>query len=509
MNRAAITTAIIAGLLGSSSTFVLADNYYFRVKAPTLGLVKELDVVVSGDSVGMIGRQVSGQVSITKGQGPFQFTVSSGSLPAGVSLNQNTGEISGVPQVAGDYSATILVNGAPGSKGSAAYPLHINEILQLSHLSPQTIVIGDPYSKTFTATGGDGKYSWALSGSLPDGLTFSNGTISGTPNKTGSFQGLTVSVKDGTGIEQTSSFSIDVIDLTKTVSSSQSNLTLSSLFTASEWQSSRPKRVVIPSGVVVYSSTPTSAALSSGTNWSGKLTLQIDAGAEVQGAAGIGGAAADGRNGGDAIAAQFSGLSIINNGAVRAGGGGGGAGGQGAAGSISIQAREPETGALLSTSPRYGCWNDQTSNNWYWNDIQVVGINSGYQYPAAYGGSYLYYCGTDSIQFNGGTLRAIYRVANTATDQTTNGGSGGAGGDGRGFNHSSSVGAAGTAGGQNAGAGGAGGKGGDWGQAGADGTAGQQSNTLSQGAAGFKGGSPGHAINGSVTYSGAGVKQGL
>ena len=45
--------------------------------------------------------------------------------------------------------------------------------------------VGVPYSFTLEATGGDGTYTWALSGgpTLPDGLTLNpiTGEISGTP----------------------------------------------------------------------------------------------------------------------------------------------------------------------------------------------------------------------------------------------------------------------------------------------------------------------------------------
>src|ERR1017187_6948077 len=40
--------------------------------------------------------------------------------------------------------------------------------------------IGTAYSTTLAATGGTGPYTWALTGSLPAGLTFSAGVISGT-----------------------------------------------------------------------------------------------------------------------------------------------------------------------------------------------------------------------------------------------------------------------------------------------------------------------------------------
>ena len=46
---------------------------------------------------------------------------------------------------------------------------------------------GQTYSQTFSASGGSGSYTYALSGSIPSGLSFSGNTLSGTPTVSGSF----------------------------------------------------------------------------------------------------------------------------------------------------------------------------------------------------------------------------------------------------------------------------------------------------------------------------------
>lgn len=55
--------------------------------------------------------------------------------------------------------------------------------------------VDEPYSTTLTADGGVRPYRFTLEGSLPKGLIYSNGRISGTPQEKGSFE-LTVSVED-------------------------------------------------------------------------------------------------------------------------------------------------------------------------------------------------------------------------------------------------------------------------------------------------------------------------
>ena len=45
-----------------------------------------------------------------------------------------------------------------------------------------------PFDATLAATGGFGTYTWAVTaGTLPPGLTFANGAISGTPTAAGSY----------------------------------------------------------------------------------------------------------------------------------------------------------------------------------------------------------------------------------------------------------------------------------------------------------------------------------
>ena len=73
--------------------------------------------------------------------------------------------------------------------------------------------MGQPYSQTFTATGGafSPPFTWALSsGSLPSGLTLSpDGTVAGTPTQTGTFD-FTVQMTDSLSRSVSWSYSITI-----------------------------------------------------------------------------------------------------------------------------------------------------------------------------------------------------------------------------------------------------------------------------------------------------------
>jgi hypothetical protein len=74
------------------------------------------------------------------------------------------------------------------------------------------------YSLTISASGGAGSNSFAVTGSLPTGVTLSGGVISGTPSTAGNYS-LTVTVTDAnSATATTSSFTIAIAKGTSTVS---------------------------------------------------------------------------------------------------------------------------------------------------------------------------------------------------------------------------------------------------------------------------------------------------
>jgi hypothetical protein len=71
---------------------------------------------------------------------------------------------------------------------------------------------GAAYSTTLSATGGTAPYGWTLLGSLPPGLAFNNGTISGEPDATGTWT-FDVQVTDQDDQLITGTFSLTVYDV--------------------------------------------------------------------------------------------------------------------------------------------------------------------------------------------------------------------------------------------------------------------------------------------------------
>lgn len=157
-------------------------------------------------------------LALSGGTAPFKWTVTSGTLPAGLGFNGNSATINGTPTGASSGSVTFEVTDAAGLSSSRAFTLSVNPppALTITTTTLAGATNGTAYSQTLLATGGVPAYTWRLTaGSLPAGLSLSTaGVISGTPSGTtsGTFN-FTVSVTDSqtpTAVTKTANLSIAV-----------------------------------------------------------------------------------------------------------------------------------------------------------------------------------------------------------------------------------------------------------------------------------------------------------
>gem|GEM_PF-695905 len=139
---------------------------------------------------GTVGTSYSQTLSASGGISPYgSWAITSGTLPAGLTLNASTGVISGTPTASASPATTLTlrVNDANGCQGSKNLTLQICPVVTVSTTTLPAAIQGAPYTQTLASTGGASAYAYTIaSGSLPAGLTLSSaGVISGTPTATG------------------------------------------------------------------------------------------------------------------------------------------------------------------------------------------------------------------------------------------------------------------------------------------------------------------------------------
>ena len=150
---------------------------------------------------GTAGTPYSTPLAATGGITPYTWSVTTGSLPGGLTLDANSGVISGTPNTVGtaNFLVRAVDSGNPAQTVDQPLSIAIVPTLSITTTSPlQGGMAGVAYSQTLTATGGTAPYSWAVTvGDLPGGLSLaaSTGVISGTASVIGTFN-FTIQVSD-------------------------------------------------------------------------------------------------------------------------------------------------------------------------------------------------------------------------------------------------------------------------------------------------------------------------
>ena len=98
-----------------------------------------------------VGVAYSETLTASGGQPPYTWSVVSGSLPAGLSLDTGSGEISGIPTAVGSETFTVGVDDDGGE--------HAEAVLSITVLAAPTEIIVDNSDANTTFTG-----SWSVSG---------------------------------------------------------------------------------------------------------------------------------------------------------------------------------------------------------------------------------------------------------------------------------------------------------------------------------------------------------
>ena len=237
------------------------------------------------DTVGIAYNQT---LASTGGTGALTWSISSGSLPAGLSLVAATGAITGTPTTSGTSNFTAMATDTVGASGTKALSITINAAISITTSSLPADTISIAYNQALSATGGTGALTWSLNaGSLPTGLTLtSGGSITGTPTATGTSNftvkatdTLTASATKALSIVVNAAPSITTSSLPATTVGATYNQTLASTGGTSplSWSissGSLPAGLSIVAGTGAITGTPTTSGTS---NFTARVTDNVGA----------------------------------------------------------------------------------------------------------------------------------------------------------------------------------------------------------------------------------------
>lgn len=243
-----------------------------------------LSILPVSAPAGTVGFSYSLTLSASGGQSPYTWSLISGALPSGLSLNPSTGVLSGVPTASGTSNFTVQATDSSGPAVTGNMPLAIvvNPQLAFSITSLPDGAVGVPYNANASIVGGIAPCTWSIaSGGLPPGLSLNSatGAITGTPTSAGGF-GLGLQVTDSSAPPQTAKF-FSGINVNPQMSITSSTLpdgavgvsysaTLTAtggtdIYTWSISAGSLPDGIVLDPNTGILSGTPTSAGQASFT----------------------------------------------------------------------------------------------------------------------------------------------------------------------------------------------------------------------------------------------------
>lgn len=177
-------------------------------KTYTLGVRQPLAVGAGQPPAGEVRLPFRATFTATGGSGSYTWSVTSGALPAGVTVDASTGTISGTPRRAGNYPFVLSATDSEGRVATTSAALRVAARLAIKTPRLRVATVARSYQARLVARGGVLPLTWqVVRGKLPAGVLFSakRGALSGSPRNAGSFR-VTVQARDVLGAKSQKTF---------------------------------------------------------------------------------------------------------------------------------------------------------------------------------------------------------------------------------------------------------------------------------------------------------------
>ncbi len=215
------TYPLVIWATDSTGFFVYKDTT-LTVKAADITITDILPTAIVGATY--TGSKTPGFKAKDSGNKNATFEYLVTGLPNSLKADENDGEVSGIPAVAGSFTIQVVATevyssdngeGALATRGYGIFSLTVNPPTIKITASSSTATAGSEATVTFTAAEttytGTLTWTWTESGMLPTGWSFSDGKITGTLSKSavGSYP-ITISAADPNGFTVSDNFTLNI-----------------------------------------------------------------------------------------------------------------------------------------------------------------------------------------------------------------------------------------------------------------------------------------------------------
>ncbi|MBZ5722427.1 MAG: putative Ig domain-containing protein [Acidobacteriia bacterium] len=202
-------------------TFTATNSSGSTMQSFTLTVNQGVAITSASNTTFTVG--APGTFTVTATGFPAPTISEAGALPNGVMFSG--GVLSGTPAsgTGGTYNITFTAHNGVGADATQTFTLTVNQAAAITSAGSTTFAVGTPGTFTVTATGFPAP-TISESGTLPSGVNFSGGVLSGTPaiGTTGTYN-LVFTAHNGIGADSTQNFTLIVSGPMFTVSPTSVN----------------------------------------------------------------------------------------------------------------------------------------------------------------------------------------------------------------------------------------------------------------------------------------------